>query len=124
MLLAGATSTDATGPTLFGISLFLIPFLVVVAGAVFAVRGNRPVGTLLIGLGSLGGLVNPLLIVAGITALVLGWRTMRKPGASVKALAVIGMVLGGLGVLASLVFPGFIAFGYIYAATHGGQLPS
>lgn len=78
---------------------------------------------------SLVGLIFPPAIVAGISAIVLGWfsrKTIASSGGAIRGrtLAWIAIGLGILGTLLSLVFPGFVVYVWIYAAFHGGQLPS
>jgi hypothetical protein len=78
---------------------------------------------------SLPGLVFPPLLMAGLTAVILGWTARRRIGRGGvelrgKGIATAGMALGLLGSLLSLVIPGFIAYVWIYAAFHGGQCPN
>lgn len=91
-------------------------------------RDSAAVVALVCGLISLGGLVFPPLLGVGIAAIVLGWTARRRIARSAGALkgsgmAIAGLMFGVLGSLLSLVFPGFVAFVYIYAAFHGGQAP-
>lgn len=78
---------------------------------------------------SLGGLVFPPLLGLGIAGIVLGWTSRRRvarSGGQLKgnAIALGGLALGVVGSLLSLVLPGFVVGVWIYAAFHGGQLPS
>jgi hypothetical protein len=87
------------------------------------------IAAVVLGLGSLIGLILPPLLGAGIAAIVLGWiarRRIVRSGGELKGkwIAIAGTALGVLGSLLSLVIPGFIVSVWIYAAFHGGQLPS
>ena len=89
---------------------------------------SAAVVALVLGALSLVGLVFPLLLALGVTAIVLGWtarRRIARSGGALKGgrIAIAGLVLGVLGSLLSLVLPGFVAYVYIYAAFHGGQAP-
>jgi hypothetical protein len=86
------------------------------------------VAALVIGSISLIGLIFPLLLGAGAAAIVLGWmahKRVRSSGGELKGngIAIVGIGLGVVGSLLSLVFPAFIVSVWIYAAFHGGQLP-
>jgi Domain of unknown function (DUF4190) len=90
---------------------------------------SAAVVSLAVGLLSLFGLIFPPLIAAAVIAIVLGWTARRRIAASQRALkggriAIAGMIVGVLGGLFSLVLPGFVVGVWIYAAFHGGQLPS
>jgi hypothetical protein len=91
-------------------------------------RDSGAVAALALGLLSLPGLVFPPFFGVGLMGIILGWTARRRianSGGALKGkgIAITGLVLGVLGCLLSLVFPGFIAYVYIYAAFHGGQLP-
>ena len=86
------------------------------------------VASLAIGSISLIGLIFPLLVAAGVVAILLGWvahKRIRSSGGELKGngIAIVGIGLGVVGSLLSLVFPAFIVGVWIYAAFHGGQLP-
>jgi Domain of unknown function (DUF4190) len=90
---------------------------------------SAAVVSLVLGLLSLFGLVFPPLIAAAVIAIVLGWTARRRIAAGRHVLkggriAIAGMIVGVLGALLSLVLPGFVVSVWIYAAFHGGQLPS
>lgn len=85
--------------------------------------------SVVLGVVSLGGLVFPPMLAVAIIGIVLGWTARRRIAASQGGLkggwvAIAGLVLSVLGALCSLVFPGFVVGVWIYAAFHGGQLPS
>jgi uncharacterized protein DUF4190 len=89
---------------------------------------SAAVVALVLGSLSLVGLVFPLLLALGVAAIVLGWtarRRIARSGGALKGgrIAIAGLVLGVLGSLLSLVFPGFVVWVYVYAAFHGGQMP-
>jgi mannose/fructose/N-acetylgalactosamine-specific phosphotransferase system component IIC len=91
-------------------------------------RDSGAVAALVLGLVSLPGLVFPPLFGVGVMAIILGWTSRRriaKSGGALKGkgVAIAGLALGVLGCLLSLVFPAFIAYVWIYAAFHNGQLP-
>ena len=84
---------------------------------------------LVLGILSLVGLVFPPALGAGILAIVLGWTSRRRVARSAGhlkggRLAIAGLVLGVVGSLFSLVLPGFVAYVYVYAVFHGGQMPA
>lgn len=125
MFLAGPSGSNGldVGSRLIPGALGILVLVALVAGIVMAVRGNRPAASLLLGLGSLGGLFFPPLIVAGVTAIVLGISALRRLGLPAGVLGAVGIVLGVAGTVESLVFPAIIASVFVYAAFHGGQLP-
>ena len=125
MFLAGPTGSNGldVGSLLIPVALGVLVLVALVAGIVMAVRGNRPAASLLLGLGSLGGLFFPPLVAAGVTAVVLGISALRKLGLRAGVLGAVGIVLGVAGTIESLVFPAFVAYVFVYAAFHGGQLP-
>lgn len=89
---------------------------------------TRAVVAVVLGAVSLAGLIFPPMLLVGITATVLGWRSRKSVASSGGALsgwtaAWIAVGLGILGSLLSLVIPGLIVYVWIYAAFHGGQLP-
>lgn len=84
---------------------------------------------LALGAVSIVGLVFPPLIALGVAGLILAWMARKRIAASPDQLrgawmAYLALVLSAVGTLASLVLPGFIIAVQIYAALHGGQLPS
>ena len=86
------------------------------------------VAALAIGAISLIGLIFPLLLAAGVAAIILGWvarKRIVRSGGELRGngIAIAGIALGVLGSLLSLVFPAFVIGVWIYAAFHGGQLP-
>ncbi|HEV2027921.1 MAG TPA: DUF4190 domain-containing protein [Candidatus Dormibacteraeota bacterium] len=88
---------------------------------------GRAVASLVLGAVSLIGLVMPPLLAAGIAGIYLGWTARRRIKGSLGVLrgtwvATLGLVLGIIGCLLSLVLPGFVIAVYIYAAFHGGQI--
>jgi hypothetical protein len=90
---------------------------------------SAAVVSLVLSLLSLFGLIFPPLLAAAVIAIVLGWTARRRITASQRVLkggriAIAGMMVGVLGALFSLVLPGFVVSVWIYAAFHGGQLPS
>jgi len=90
---------------------------------------SAAVVSMVLGLLSLFGVAFPPLIAAAVIAIVLGWTARRRIAASKRVLkggriAIAGMIVGVLGALFSLVLPGFVVGVWIYAAFHGGQLPS
>lgn len=95
-------------------------------GSVQIRTDSGAVTALVLGLISLVGLVVPPCLGLGIAAIVLG-RTARRrimsSGGGLKGsrIATIGLVLGVVGSLMSLVLPGFVVGVYIYAA-FGGQV--
>lgn len=83
---------------------------------------------LVLGLVSLGGLLFPPLLVAGLAGIILGWtarKRIARSGGELKGkrIAITGLALGVLGTLLGLVLPAFFIGVWIYAAFHGGQLP-
>ena len=83
----------------------------------------------MLGLISLIGLIFPPLFAIGVAGIVLGWTARKRIARSGgelkgKGIAFAGIVLSVFGCLLSLVIPGFIVSVWIYAAFHGGQLPS
>ena len=90
---------------------------------------SAAVVSLVLGFVSLAGLVFPPMIATAIMGIILGWTARRRIAAGQGTLkggwiAIAGLVLSMLGALCSLVFPGFVLGVWIYAAFHGGQLPS
>jgi Domain of unknown function (DUF4190) len=87
------------------------------------------VAALVCGLVSLIGLVFPPLLFVGVAGVILGWTARKRialsnGGLKGSRIAVAGLALGVLGILLSLVIPGFIVGVWIYAAFHGGRLPA
>jgi hypothetical protein len=86
------------------------------------------VTAIVLGFISLVALVFPPALGLGIAGIVLGWtarRRIARSGGALKGgrIAIGGLVLGVLGTLEGLVLPGFVAYVYLYAAFHGGQVP-
>lgn len=86
------------------------------------------IAALVLGFVSLVALVFPPALGLGVAAIVIGWTARRRIARSTTAVrgsafAIIGLVLGVIGTLEALVLPGIVAFVYIYAAFHGGQIP-
>src|SRR5438270_8993130 len=81
-----------------------------------------------LGVVSMGGLLFPPMLGVAVMGVILSWTARRRIARNADrlrgtGLAVTGLVLSVLGCALSLVIPGIIAFVYIYAAFHGGQLP-
>ena len=90
---------------------------------------SAAVVSLALGFVSLGGLVFPPMLATAIMGIVLGWTARRRIAASQGTLkggwlAIAGLVLSVLGAFCSLVLPSFVVGVWVYAAFHGGQLPS
>ena len=93
-----------------------------------ATTDGRAQGALVLGVVSLVGLILPPLLVAGVTAIYLGFTAQRRIARSEgtlkgRGMALAGLALGVVGSLLSLVLPGFFGYVWIYAAFHNGQLP-
>ena len=86
------------------------------------------VAALVLGIVSLGGLLFPPFLGLAIAGIVLGWAAHRRIARSRTELkgdriAISDLALSVVGLLLSLVLPGFVVWVWIYAAFHGGQLP-
>ena len=85
------------------------------------------VAALVLGIVSLGGLLFPPLLGVAIAGIVLGWTAHRRIARTGELkgnrIAIVGIALSVVGMLLSLVLPGFVVWVWIYAAFHGGQLP-
>jgi hypothetical protein len=97
-------------------------------GSAVAQTEGRVYVALFLGFASLSGLVFPPAIGLGVAGIVLSLMARKRIATSAgrlrgQALIWIALGLSVLGILLSLVLPGFVVYVWIYALSHGGQLP-